>query len=310
MAMDNQLKKQRYYTFMLVPHDASGAAFSIKIPVQWLRAAVVGVVCVVLVVGGSFIYTTHLSRKLVNYVNTLAKNREQKALIESFSNKTLEVNKAINELVEEDNKLRQMLGLRSWKTKVKLTLDVDDHSSVPPVIKAQTISQDLKMANAVLAERKKSFTEMKAWVNDVRDHFAVTPSTWPIYGQIVSYFGYRIIPWRGFHAGLDITASYGTPVRCTADGVITMAGWERGYGKTVVVDHGRGLSTLYGHNSAFAVAVGQRVKKGQVICYVGTTGYSTGPHVHYEVKRDGRPINPAAFLNLSILSASRVTERQ
>ncbi|MDI6731426.1 MAG: M23 family metallopeptidase [Candidatus Margulisbacteria bacterium] len=290
--MDNQSKKHRYYTFMLVPHDASGKAFSVKIPERRLYAAVAGTLCVLLFVSGSLIYSTHLSRKLINYGNTMAKNREQKQMIESFSYRTKTVNKAISELVEEDNKLRQMLGLRNWKSKVKLSSDMNNRS-----------------ADMVLAERKQSYNEMKAWVNDVRAHFAVTPSIWPAYGPIMSYFGYRIFPWRGFHAGVDISTHYGAPVRCTANGIVSSTGWQRGYGRTVVVDHGRGISTLYAHNSSFAVSVGQKVKKGQVISYVGTSGYSTGPHLHYEVQRNGRPVNPTAYLNLNILSASRVMEQ-
>lgn len=277
---------------MLIPHDASGKAFSVKIPLQWLYAATAGALCILLFVSGSLIYATHLSRKLINYGNTMAKNREQKQAIESFAHRTQAVNKVISELVKEDNQLRQMLGLKSWKLKVKLSSDMNNHS-----------------ADMVLAERKQSYKEMKTWVNDVRAHFAITPSLWPAYGPIMSYFGSRIFPWKGFHAGVDISSHYGAPVRCAADGEVSFAGWQKGYGKTVVVDHGRGIATLYGHNANYAVNVGQKVHKGQVICYVGTSGYSTGPHLHYEVHKNGRPVNPTAYLNLNILSASRVMDK-
>jgi murein DD-endopeptidase MepM/ murein hydrolase activator NlpD len=157
-----------------------------------------------------------------------------------------------------------------------------------------------------LAERQKSFTEMKTWVNTVQQRYSAMPSEWPVYGRIMSYFGYRIFPWRGFHAGIDISSAYGTPVRATANGVVLFTGWRTGYGRTVEIDHGNGISTLYGHNCRFAVKAGQKVKKGQVICYVGTSGYSTGPHLHYEVHKYQRVVNPFAFLNLDLLTACKI----
>ncbi|MGB9612814.1 MAG: M23 family metallopeptidase, partial [Candidatus Margulisiibacteriota bacterium] len=153
---------------------------------------------------------------------------------------------------------------------------------------------------------RKSLEELRAWVNTVQARFAQTPSIWPVHGRISSWFGYRVYPWRGFHYGLDICAPYGTPVRAGASGVVTYVGWQRGYGKTVEISHGYGVSTLYGHLSRFAVANGQRVKKGQIIAYVGLTGWTTGLHLHYGIKKWGQYINPVAYLNLNIMSASRL----
>jgi murein DD-endopeptidase MepM/ murein hydrolase activator NlpD len=140
----------------------------------------------------------------------------------------------------------------------------------------------------------------------LKSRFAVTPSIWPIYGRIVSGFGYRYYPWRGMHTGIDITAWYGNPVRVTASGVVSYAGWKGGFGKTVIVDHGYGLQTLYGHNSKLLVSAGQHVTKGQIISEVGATGFATGPHCHYEIRRNNVAISPMRFLNLDVFTANRV----
>ncbi|MCX5725626.1 MAG: M23 family metallopeptidase [Candidatus Saganbacteria bacterium] len=133
-----------------------------------------------------------------------------------------------------------------------------------------------------------------------------TPSVWPAYGRVVSGFGYRVSPWRGFHTGIDITCWYGSPIRAAAAGVITHAGWLGGYGIAVKIDHGYGVETLYGHNSRLEVSYGSRVRKGQIIAYSGSTGFSTGPHCHYEVRKSGNPINPWSYLNLDVFTASRI----
>ncbi|MDW8027692.1 MAG: peptidoglycan DD-metalloendopeptidase family protein [Armatimonadota bacterium] len=119
----------------------------------------------------------------------------------------------------------------------------------------------------------------------------------PVDGKIVSGFGYRFHPiFRRvkFHYGIDISAPYGTPIRAVADGVVIFSGWRRAYGNTVIIDHGDGLATLYAHCSRLLVNEGEVVKQGQVIALVGSTGLSTGPHLHFEVRRYGEPINPLA----------------
>ncbi len=126
------------------------------------------------------------------------------------------------------------------------------------------------------------------------------PSIWPVAGAIRGGFGVRRNPFGGssseFHKGQDISAPMGTPVIATADGVITIAGWQRGYGQVVYIDHGNGLTTRYGHLSRIDVMVGQTVQRGSHLGLVGSTGRSTGPHLHYEVRRDGQPLNPLPYL--------------
>ena len=125
------------------------------------------------------------------------------------------------------------------------------------------------------------------------------PSLWPVNGLLRSSFGGRSDPFSGegaFHTGVDLEAVSGTPVHVTADGVVTSAGWSGAYGKLVVVDHGNGLETYYAHLSECDVVVGQAVRKGQVIALSGGTGRATGPHMHYEVRVHGTPVNPYRYL--------------
>lgn len=116
---------------------------------------------------------------------------------------------------------------------------------------------------------------------------------WPVSGPLTSPFGMR---WGRLHPGIDIGVPSGTPVHAAAAGTVIYAGWESGYGNFVVIDHGGGIATAYGHNTSLAVAVGEHVEQGQVIAYSGSTGFSTGPHVHFEVRVDGNPVDPLGYL--------------
>ena len=135
---------------------------------------------------------------------------------------------------------------------------------------------------------------------------ASTPSLWPVIGHITGSFGERLDPFSGegtFHAGVDISSQYGDEVRVTADGVVTAVETRPGYGRLVVVDHGFGISTWYGHLSGFNTRPGGHVKRGDVIGYVGVSGRVTGPHVHYEVRLYGAPVNPWRYLRSTAAAA-------
>jgi len=124
-----------------------------------------------------------------------------------------------------------------------------------------------------------------------------TPSSagliWPVQGPVTSPFGWR---WGRMHEGIDIGVPYGTPIHAAASGTIIYCGWEEGYGNLTVIDHGNTLATAYGHQSSIAVSCGQQVTQGQVIGYVGSTGHSTGPHLHFEVRVNGAPVDPMGYL--------------
>lgn len=127
---------------------------------------------------------------------------------------------------------------------------------------------------------------------------AAIPSIEPVQGaRIASGFGWRSSPWPEFHQGVDLAVDYGTLVRAAAAGTVVTAGWDGGFGIKVAIDHGNGYQTWYGHLSRTIVPVGTHVTKGEPIAYTGSTGESTGPHLHYQMMYEGRPIDPAPFLD-------------
>jgi murein DD-endopeptidase MepM/ murein hydrolase activator NlpD len=157
-------------------------------------------------------------------------------------------------------------------------------------------------AAAVAAlESKTARLERQMWIYQdmVRGHGAI-PSIWPVIGALEGGMGGRHNPFTGrgweYHEGQDIDAVYGTPVEAAASGRVIIAGRQRGYGNVVYIDHGAGLSTRYGHLSQINVTVGQTVTRGQTIGFVGSTGRSTGPHLHYEVRINNQPVDPKRYL--------------
>ncbi len=149
-------------------------------------------------------------------------------------------------------------------------------------------------------------TNLEVRVNEVYEsnedslsYWASSPSLWPVKGWLTSGFGYRYSPWGGnvkMHKGVDIAAPIGTTVLAPSDGVVVFSGGKGGYGNTIILDHGYGIKSLFGHNSELFVMEGDQVKRGQKISAVGSTGASTGPHLHYEVHVDGIPTDPMNYI--------------
>lgn len=156
-----------------------------------------------------------------------------------------------------------------------------------------------KQIRLVVALRSEFMNQAYGAVSSVVNPTAETPNIWPIAGPISSYYGYRTSPGgigSTFHEGVDIAGDYGTPISATAAGTVTQAGWVGGYGYLVEVKHADGIVTRYGHNSAVLVYEGQHVDQGSMIALMGSTGNSTGPHCHYEVRIHGEAVDPMYFL--------------
>jgi murein DD-endopeptidase MepM/ murein hydrolase activator NlpD len=176
------------------------------------------------------------------------------------------------------------------KQKIEGPADISGEGRLIPTFK-ETLEEYnfLRSANYATSFRKYP----RLWQVNTR------PSMWPVDGRLRGYFGRRTDPFSGegaFHRGVDILAPVGTLVRATADGVVTHAEFVGGYGRLVIVEHGNGLQTYYAHLSRFAVIAGQEIRRGELVGYVGTSGRVTAPHLHYEVRRYGNPVNPWSFL--------------
>ncbi|OIO03669.1 MAG: hypothetical protein AUJ51_03695 [Elusimicrobia bacterium CG1_02_56_21] len=168
-------------------------------------------------------------------------------------------------------------------------------------IKEAALNNSIQKMQEESRKRLSSYTEITLYLTDRHNGARATPSIWPAEGRLTSNFGYRIHPLRlstEYHSGLDIANQAGTPIRTSADGVVRHSGWAQGYGMCAVVDHGFGYSTLYGHMSEIVAKEGAVVKRGQVIGRMGSTGTSTGNHLHYEVWTGGVPRNPMKYLQV------------
>ncbi len=153
--------------------------------------------------------------------------------------------------------------------------------------------------NQMTREEEKNFADLQEHLQDRVARLLSTPSTMPAQGYISSEFGYRHNPFSGvrtFHAGIDLANNYGTLIYAPADGLVTLAGNLGGFGLVVRIDHGYNVVTKYGHNSKVLVKPGQRVRRGDRIAAMGSSGRSTGPHLHYQVEVTGRPVNPRLFI--------------
>ncbi|GAB4253710.1 MAG: peptidoglycan DD-metalloendopeptidase family protein [Thermoleophilia bacterium] len=153
--------------------------------------------------------------------------------------------------------------------------------------------------DALLADSARLESELRALSDTTGTVKGTGRLIWPVIGRISSPFGYRVHPIFGvrkMHTGLDISAGMGVPIKAADSGTVVYAGWRGGYGKAVVISHGDGLTTLYAHQSQILVGVGDAVEKGEVIGKVGSTGYSTGPHLHFEVRVNGTPVDPMGYL--------------
>lgn len=207
------------------------------------------------------------------------------------------------------NARQELEGDRS-KTE-KLTQDAKDKADILKNKKAQQQSLLDKVKND-RATAEKAYDELMAASKQVEQMIlAYTANNsddygggngqfiWPISGPITSPFGWRMHPIYGrqiFHSGIDIGGDYGEPVHAAASGTVIFAGWISGYGNAVILSHGGGLQTLYGHNQSLNVSEGQQVSQGDTIAYCGSTGNSTGPHCHFEVRKNGEPVSPLSYL--------------
>jgi murein DD-endopeptidase MepM/ murein hydrolase activator NlpD len=207
---------------------------------------------------------------------------------------------------ENDQKDAQLVELQLLASEVSLALglkrtvdssnDIMDEGLLVPTYN-ESIDQYNFLKSASFSRIQRSYP--RAWQKNT------VPAIWPVTGRIMSHFGDRQDPFSGegaFHTGLDIQAPQGTSIRATADGVVEHAAFvSGGYGKLVVIDHGNGIQTWYAHLSGFEVIPGQEIRRGEILGYSGATGRATSPHLHFEVRRGGNPVNPYPYLAKSTL---------
>ena len=259
-------------TILLVPYSRTKPV-SIRVPV----VAVAASVCLFLT-GTAFVVS--VSVRAVEY-------RRMQERLSFVSAQFLEMKGTMLALKQAEKDFRKLFSLKS-KSAVLESADPGDAGSL-----------DMEVLRGQIESTMQSVSEIRSYIAEQKDIHLATPLGWPVAGTISSPYGYRNHPVREerrFHTGVDLSVPSGSEVKATADGIVSFAGWTENSGIVVVVEHGHGFSTAYAHNRKALARVGQRIARGDVIAMSGSTGVSTGPHVHYEIWRNGRHADPAGFL--------------
>lgn len=285
------------FTILVIPEGSHQVRrFGVRLSVLKRIAAA----AVVLALGLAGLITDYVLTNLdQNELERLqVENLSQREELHRLVVKLEDLRQEIVVLAQNDAKVRVMAKLSAPKSDSMVGVggpatqeDVNREFSV--------IQQRIDEVRRQIDLRRESQEEIQGILNDQRSLLAAKPGGWPVKGWLTSSFGMRRDPFNGrrkMHEGLDIAARTGTAVTATADGIVSSVKTEPGYGKVVILDHGYGYRTIYGHNSRYYVKVGQRVRRGERIAAVGNTGRSTGSHVHYEIRLNGVPVNPRKYL--------------
>jgi murein DD-endopeptidase MepM/ murein hydrolase activator NlpD len=259
-------------TIMIVPHSKT-SPINVKVPF-------IGIFTSLILCCFGIVYVISMAVNTLEYYKTKEK-------LNYYTQQFTELNATISALKKAEYEFKRLFSLGS-REKVLENVDTSDRGSID----METLKQQIR-------ETIESVGEIREYLKTERDTYVATPKGFPVRGDISSPYGHRQHPMTGradFHSGIDISTSPGNPVKATADGIVSFAGWSGGSGNLIVLEHGHGFSTFYAHNRKLNVRVGQKVKRGDVISYVGSTGDSTGPHVHYEIWKEGKPVNPKDYL--------------
>ena len=282
-----------------MPKLSRGLRFSVRL---------YGLILFVLIWLGITVYAAFIITKNIDYTFVKADNKVMKAKLAMIAEE-LKNNRDYLILVHKtDKQMRQMLGMKGGKY-INMPGGIEEGKESRKItfgsifskdskdIDEQEINEIFRETTAAAEEQLASFQEIAWFYTNQKNSSNATPSIKPAKNyRITSSFGYRLSPFPSYHYGMDLAGKANSPIYVTADGVVRQTGWALGYGQAVLVDHSFGYSTLYGHLADIRVKKGDRVKRGQVIASMGTTGRSTGVHLHYEVWKDGTPVNPKNYL--------------
>ncbi len=300
--MDN-----KFFTVLIVPEKVARVR-RLQLPKRLLQIG--GAIGIAL-----FLFSIYL---MVDYIGAKMKMGEFRRLREETKNQRIQIRQFASKI---DDLEREMVRLRQFDTKLRIITNLEkptkgakamgiggssgemEQSLLSPGIRQEQLisrmNHELETLKDETGFQEQRFIELHELLENQRSLLASTPSISPTWGWITSGFGYRVYPFTGekkMHDGIDIATATGTPIVAPADGIVTFVGTEGTYGKMILINHGYGLVTAYGHCSEIFVNSGQKVKRAEKIAAVGNTGLSTGPHLHYEVRVNGVPVNPENYL--------------
>jgi murein DD-endopeptidase MepM/ murein hydrolase activator NlpD len=281
------------YTLIIVPH-AKARFRKFQVPVRLVKWVSASLGLGSLILGGLLIHYTRISYEVHELRQLRAQNTVLSSKAQAYEQNATRLQAKVQALQNMVTKLGMMAGLEK-------TLPDPQVGGVGGVssIEATAPSVDLKSMDQTVTELSRKSSRLEEFFQDQKLLLSSTPSVWPVRGYLSASFGNRMDPFTGlrdFHSGIDISTPIGTKVQAPADGLVVFCGVKGGYGNALVVDHGYGLVTRYGHLAGFNVRPGQRVKRGDPIAFVGSTGKSTAPHLHYEVWLNDQAQNPIQYI--------------
>jgi murein DD-endopeptidase MepM/ murein hydrolase activator NlpD len=295
------LPKRSYILF--VSRGEDGQLRKIPIPIHYVYVlAVAGVIAILSLTGIASSYTRMLSK--VSRFNQLRTEKDQlKTQYSRLEQVAKERDIQVASLGSLAGEVSSLYGLKSdpiLREENDQTRDAQVTRSLDQFYALKTTALSGAASNGISLGLIRNVT-MADWVSANS-----SPDIWPVEGPVTGSFGERIDPFNGegaFHSGVDIASTYGQAVMAPANGVVVFTDQMGGYGRAIIVDHGHGVTTLYGHLANFAVVPGQRIGRGDILGYVGLSGRSTGPHLHYEVRLNDTPVNPHKYLRLTMAHA-------
>lgn len=296
------------FTLIVVPEAHAAEVKRFRFHRKWLtQLGIVAAALLLLGVGGIVHYFSVVGQANENPL-LRDENVKLKSELAAIRERLEHIGATLDRVERFDQKLRAItllsdpqrnLAMGPTEEQVQTASAENQFVRSKPAESPRMLSDKLDKLSAEAVRQEQSLQELQAYFQDQRSLLASTPSVWPVRGWVTSDFGPRLDPYtseRVMHAGLDIAGPHGKEVIAPSDGTVVFAGLEGGYGNVVVVDHGYGIKTRYGHLSTLRVKAGEKVKRGQVLAGLGNTGRSTGPHVHYEVRVNGIAQNPRKFI--------------
>lgn len=285
----------RNYSIIIIPERGSNTK-TLKLSAKFFEITVL-VILILMICIGFLIIQYFLTPKDISiyndknqYIQSLEKdNKLNQKKIQNYNKHQMLLQNKLNEIQQFEDSIKKKINKSISLKNIK--------SNNFSYIKTNTNNKNLinQMDNQIF-----DLSQIDEKLNEILKTEEYIPSILPCLGHISSYFGYRKNPFNeiqsDFHPGIDIACGYGTKVFAAASGTVTNAGYCRGYGNEVIIDHHNGLKTLYGHNSKICVRFGQAVKKGELISLSGSTGSSTGPHLHFEIRKNQKPIDPKEYV--------------
>src|SRR6202008_3866173 len=295
----DSLRKRFYILF--VARDDDGQLRKIPIPVHYLYIFVVGAAVGFVSLTGIASSYARMLFKVSGYNKLRTEKEDLKTRYSRLEQVAKERDVQVASLGSLASEVSSLYGLKSDPILVTGAEDQVRNSEVSSSLDQLYALKTSALTGATTTGLSLGLTRNVTTADWARANAA--PNLWPVEGQVTGSFGERIDPFNGegaFHSGVDIGSSYGAHIIAPADGMVTVTETMGGYGKTIMIDHGNGISTRYGHLSGFAVTAGQHVQRGAVIGYLGESGRSTGPHLHYEVRINDTPVNPYKYLRITV----------